>query len=353
MIVQMLAALLLCMMTMLQAVVVNGTTVPQIIDYQYVFSDGDSAIGDVYFKKGFVVPAGAAITLAITKPIDGPINLNGTGTIIMAYYFDLVLGANCDGFTNGGYLDAVTDWLPGVRLEGDITVHGQFKTNVPSIFYMNSYNITFGDGDNPGSISINVPQGLGLRYRQTLTFRGGALRNAQDHPTAGPRLQAVKNLDGILAIFFLDNMNIYMLGNGMMTIDQFSLLFENAISSFNAQSNGRVRFINHGIVEFGDFGGLRLNPGIEFDCSSGFYAVSYRNSIFLNQSTLRVGSDLQVGGPVDNGNGFFNVNGRCMIEAYSASPLERIVSFLYGLQPTINPAATLLLKNAYLREWAR
>ncbi|MBM3893177.1 hypothetical protein FJ365_02125 [Candidatus Dependentiae bacterium] len=353
MIVQLLWLVLIATMTMLQAVVVNGTSKPLIIDYQYVFSNGDSAVGDVYFKKGFTVPAGATITLAITKPIDGPIDLNGTGTIVMEYYFDLVLGANCDGFTNGGCLDAITDWSPGVRLEGDITIQGQFKTNVPAVFYMNNYSITFADGGNPGSVRINVPQGPGLRYRQWLTFRGGAFRNAQDHSTAGPRLQAITNLDEELAILFLDAMDVYMLGNGVMTIDQFYLNFQNAISSWNVQSKGAVEFINGGAVQFDDFGGLRLNPGVIFDCGNGFFATSYRNSIFLNQSTIKTGKRLQVGGPVDGGNGFFNVDGTCAIESYGAGIGDNYVDFLYGIQPIISPAAKLLLKNVFLSELPR
>lgn len=94
----------------------DGTTS---INYQaepYTFSIGESAQGFVHFNSGFLVPAGASVTLNLLTPVNSIINLHRTGEIKLEG--DLFLSPSVS-FVNGGKINGQGHTI---FLQGDLTI---------------------------------------------------------------------------------------------------------------------------------------------------------------------------------------------------------------------------------------
>ena len=336
--------LLLQHVSFVQATLLDGSVMPQIFTTPYVFSDGDIAIGNIYFKQGFSVPAGATVTIAVTQPIDGAINLNGTGTLNMAYGYDLLLGPKCTGFTNGGILAGATNWNPGVQLGGDITIQGQVKFTAAYRFYLNKHTLSFGDGASPGYFVDNTSTAGSFYYTFAITFSNGTINNMQDASDGTQRWQA--GASGANVYTFV-GVNLYMFGTKPMTMTGVSFRLNQATSIFNPQGTGSI--VNGDII-MGDYSGLQLNPGMALYLRDGFTDLGYRGDVILNQATIVLNGSASIGSFVDRGAGSFTVDGICTIKSIGTGAGARDIIFRYGLQPTIFPGATLVIDGASLSE---
>lgn len=328
----------------MQAILLDGRSIPIIITEQYAFSDGDVAVGDVKFKNGFSVPADTTVTLAITQSIDGAIDLHGTGTLLMGSGCDLLLGARCTGFVNGGILSAVDGFVPGVEMESDIVIQGAVQFLKPYRFYLNRHTITFGDGDNPGYFVNNNNISGGLYYTLGIAFSNGVLSNVQD--TSGGVQRFQQGESGAWA-YTLIGVDLYIFGSAPMTLNGITLVLNQATSSFYCQGKGNI---NNATIEIGNYCGLEINPGVSLYLPNGLYAGGFRNSVSLNKASLVTGQSIIVGSSAFGGNGAFSINGTCTLKAIGTAPGQNTFTFQNGMSPTLLPGAKLILDGVLYSE---
>jgi hypothetical protein len=122
---------------LLDAVSLDGTISPILIEYVYSFADGDYAKGFVKFARsrafnfingynadvgGFTLPAGGSIEFGVSEVVEGDINLNG-GTLNLTS--DLYLRGNING---SGAI-----WLRGftIHLLSDVQLNGVVSILTP------------------------------------------------------------------------------------------------------------------------------------------------------------------------------------------------------------------------------
>jgi hypothetical protein len=167
--------------------ILDGTITPTTIYNTYIFSDGDSAVGDVYFKKGFTVPADATVTFNINTPIDGAINLNGTGQIVTSQV--LRLGHGATGFPHGGIIKATSLGTTQTLLEvhNDISIGGQLvilDKRYPAINMKGNTLTLLEDGPSRGSFLIKNTTWTGEGYGD-LRFVNGVVLGLEDFKDGG------------------------------------------------------------------------------------------------------------------------------------------------------------------------
>jgi hypothetical protein len=257
---------------------IDGTVTPTIINHVYQFAPGNSAAGAVYFKRGFNVPAGAAVVLNICWPIDGSINLNGTGMLsIDDHSGGLRLGPNFSGFTNGGIIQATNSTVTHLSLDSDITVAGQLKFLNETVINCNKHTITMASGTTSRG-SIILDEGV------TARFNSGALINAQDFTTGyGPRFRGTNENSG----YVFDSMDIVLIGDSAMTCTGVTLGFQGGPTTIRTTNKSTIKVYDS--FDLGPYVNLYLRPGISLLFNPRFGATVGGNQyvgLFLDSARL-------------------------------------------------------------------
>lgn len=224
---------------------IDGTVTPTIINHYYRFANGNSAAGAVYFKRGFNIPAGALVSLNTVWPIDGSINLNGTGILNVNALSPLRLGPNFTGFTGGGTIGAAS-----IFLDSDITIAGQLYFPQSTTIHCNKHTITLANTNSArGSFIMN--SGI------TTQFNGGTIINTQDFTTGyGPRFRGT----GGNGQYNFEGMNLVLVGDSTMTCTSIQIEFAKGINSISTTSRGTVKIYNTFMLD--TYTTLVVRPGV-------------------------------------------------------------------------------------------
>ena len=149
---------------------IDGTTAVIFNDSATELTDGTVCNGFVYFSNGFALPAGASTILNLIPPVRGAINLNATGTVVLAN--DLFLGSNVT-FPEGGIIDGQGNV---VFLQGNLTIPRGKKIKIVSdtIIDGQGHELIFepeASGVIGGILSIDGAEGTTVALRN-ITVKG-------------------------------------------------------------------------------------------------------------------------------------------------------------------------------------
>lgn len=272
--------------------VLDGSVTPTVIYNTYNFSDGDIALGQVYFKNGFNVPAGATVSLQVSVPIDGAIDLNGTGRINV-YTSPFLLGPRCTGFPNGGIFYGLFDQK--IQLANDISIGGQLviQDTEGFAFLLQGNTLTLADnGSSRGSFLLIRSDNMGVPYGN-LQFIGGSLIGMQDFKTGyGPRIRSAGYPSGIA--YWLQDTTILLAPDSTMTLTNCVLASPRGINYLKTPSKAKVNAFSN-IILYTE-GSMFLGPGVTMVTPyCGWYNVN-NTIIGLDNATMQINSLASTGG---------------------------------------------------------
>jgi len=279
-------AIMLCMPDA-RAFVLDGTTTPTIINHYYQFSDGDSALGLVYFRKGFNVPAGGTVALDVYAPVDGPVNLNGTGTLHLTSANALVLGLNSQGFPTGGIITNDTAQASTIILENDVPLGGQLTfSNCAATIKLQQNTLAL--LDEPGARGSFLLTSLGVPLR----LLNGVVQGVQDFSTGyAPRIRARGNDFGAPQVW-LEDTTCLLEPETTMTATGYALYAASGHSFF--KTVGKALVDVRGGCSIVREAGLHLGSGITMAHFGGF-DTTHNNTLELENASLSItGTGLQV-----------------------------------------------------------
>jgi len=328
------------LLTTLQAAVLDGTVTPTIINVNYHFSDGDAARGAVYFRKGFTLSAGATVTLdRIMWPIDGPINLNGTGQISLAEGTVLRLGPNFEGFTNGGIITAPSTNYTKIFLDTDTTVSGQLELRNQTDIHLNGHTLTFADAATArGSVLANYST-----FFAPVKFIRGTIVNAHDFTTGyGPRFRGVSANN----TYVFEASDLVLGSDRTMTLTTATLTFGAGQSHVRTQSRATLHVQSYLLLDSAST--TFLEPGLVLfldNINSGYVGFERRNNatIGLNNALLKTTGKIAGAGYANA----WQLRGNSTLQATASFPDPH-----YSIDSTevfnIAPGARVTLDGFYL-----
>lgn len=305
--------LIMACVAAVKAVVLDGTVTPTIINVNYHFSDGDAARGAVYFRKGFSLSAGTTVTLdRLLWPIDGPINLNGTGQISLMEGTVLRLGPNFEGFTNGGIITAPSTNYTKIFLDTDTTVSGQLELRNQTDIHLNGHTLTLADAFTArGSVLANYSTAFA-----PVTFIRGTIVNAHDFTTGyGPRFRGVSTNN----TYVFEASDLILGSDRTMTLTTATLTFGAGESHVRTQSRATLRIQSYLLLDTTST--MFLDPGITLfldNANSGIVGFERRNNVTvgLNSATLKTAGKI---GFVGYANAW-HVRGSSVLQATASFP---------------------------------
>lgn len=329
----------------------DGRVLPVCVDSMYTFTDGEYALGSVYFRQGFEVPAGKTAYIGVNKPIGGPINLNGTGKIILSD--TLTLGPASSGFTNGGIV-MTTDGNEGVISFGAHTDLSQQLILKNSMrFDLNGYVLQLrSDGSNHGALMIDNT------ISQTLSVRNGYLRGIEDFSGGFvPRLRATTPLlGGGRHGYAFKNITMQFMTDGTMTATSFDLNFKGFNNNFEC-INQAVVLLGKGLY-IDDLAQLTLNSGIELrldtTLASSYFFMGHGSVLALKNAIFSYNKSVVIPSPSLTKDMISTLSieeGVCKIRALGLDDDRHFIvggssgAYDHDIQLDIFPAALMQLEN--------
>jgi len=181
--------------------IANAASGPAIFQSaSYPFANGDSALGWVCLNGGCSVPAASSVTFNMIAPVAGPINLNGTGAILLAG--DLQL-ASTASLPSGGI---IAGQGYSVMMQGDLTIPAG------TVLYLTTnttidgggHTLTFEGGSPGGQIYIDGTT------TTVVTLRNMTINGVQNYTTGGSSIGIISG-PGVPTVV-LDNVTINLAG---------------------------------------------------------------------------------------------------------------------------------------------
>ncbi len=287
-----------------------------VFENQYSFSNSELARGFIELKKGFSVASTDTVFLDINQPIEGEINLNGGGTIIMLG--NLILGPSCSFGNNAGFIKT-----NGHR----ISVYGTLGLTRPLYFFDDDVII---NGHSQGKIRmVNFIGALHFGQVQNVS-----LQNIEVF-TTNPESRIYLPLT-FLNDFELDGSILTFFGNTSFNTraNRFNILgdskFRGRGATLTVTTNFEVN--NNGNFEIGEFAQITVND----------FRVGGVESIFTlnNLSTLEF-----IKTPTADvlGNGQFSINGQATFKG-----IGNTISTNANQNIILESGSKLTIENAHL-----
>jgi len=275
------------------SIVLDGRSSIKYLSSHYTFTDGQSALGYVYFAKGFTVPAGQHVYLDILYPVDGPIDLNGTGKITLSA--PLRIGSASSGFVNGGVVETI-DGSPGhIIFENDMLLTKQLTFNNSMVLDLGLHLLTLSSSStNRGSLMIDNT------VSQTITLRNGVVRGAEDFATGfGSRLRGSSALGGRRHRYACSNVDFYLTTEGTMTMTGVDFSCIAGSNNMFCPLTGNVN--HHAGLYIEDAAALLLHNGLNFslntDLSTSYFSIGHGSILSLNNATFAYTKPLTIPSP--------------------------------------------------------
>ena len=358
----------------------DGRTKPVFVDTNYSFTNGEWALGEVYFGEGFTVTAGQTANLRITVPVVGLINLNTTGTLNITGGWPLVCYKSPSGlggaFQYGGIINSSDSESIHIECHHDVRLYKQLILRKPGTIDMLGNRLSFdyvGEPLTRGSLNFDASAELsdGIYYGSRFTLKNAMIVSAEDHYKAfAPRFRAAQNTTaGYEHEFVFDNCSIsfgkfasivdagttYAMSSSMtMTGCKLAFIGNNQIAyalcntdkgSFNVFNRMSLTldsaFDNASLV-IGPDVTLTFTSADPYDSASTFY-VSDAGTVRLKDSELYFTRELALSGGGLIVDGTSKIKGLCSTAARRKfGQTESVLDIL--------PGAILIVDNTLLTE---
>ena len=325
----------------------DGRRLPVYLDSHYTFSDGERALGAVFFTQGFTVPAGARAYVGITKQVDGPIDLNETGQLCLLD--PLELGDKSLGFVNGGII-STRDGQQGFIMfdcSTQLTRPLIFR-NSTKLVLGNNYLDLRSDADNRGALTIENT------LSQTLELSRGSIIGVDDFAAGyAAKFRAIGPNTGVHTYLFKD-MKLQFLTDGVMTATKTNIIFSGFDNRITAPIRAQVT-LNKSCI-FSDFSKLTLDSGVELHLDANITAscfdMGHAAELVLNDAVFTFNKPLNIPSSVALKDIIpaITVEGSSVIKAAGTGD-DTILTIGgegdYDHNPFVNvsPASTLMLNN--------
>ena len=333
------------------SIVLDGRSSIKYLSSHYTFTDGQSALGYVYFAKGFTVPEGQRAYLDILYPVDGPIDLNGSGKIILKS--PLRIGPGSDGFINGGVIETSNGDVGRIVFENDMFLTKQLTFNNSMLLDLGGHFLTLSSsGTNRGSFMIDNT------ISQTITLRNGVVRGIEDFSTGfPPRLCGSIPIGGRRHRYACSNVDLYLTSEGTVTMTSVDL---SCIAGKNNIFCPRSAKVNHYTgLYIEDAAELLLNDGIKFalntELSTSYFSIGHGSALSLENATFAYAKPLTFPSPYLSKDivSSLIVQGASSLQALGGGgdrnlTLGGSVTHDYDPFVDIGPASSLMLDNVVL-----
>lgn len=273
-------------------ITLDGRSSIKYLSTEYTFTDGECALGYVYFSKGFSVPAGQQAYLDIIPPVGGAINLNGTGTLVL--HSPLRLDSSSTGFVSGGNVKT-SDGSEGLIVFNNNTVLPEpltFENSMLLDFEGNQFTFS-STGTDRGCLMIdNV-------VSQTVTLRNGKIIGVEDFATGfGPKLRGSAITSGRHG-YACSNTDLYLTTEGTMTMTGVDLVCAAGFNNMYCPYSGQVML--HDGLYINDSAALHVNEGLTLalntNLTSSYFSIGHGSSLLLNNATFAYNKSLAFPSP--------------------------------------------------------
>jgi len=211
--------------TQIHAASIDGTTNPVWRTTHWTASNGNKATGFVKFLKGFDIPAGTSVTLETSESVDGTIDLNDSGKLILQRHLTLAPDAR---LTRGGIIDGRAH---DIILEGNITIPTGKNLHITST--------TAIDG-NGNTLYLEPHASITVDNNVTLTLRNVRVKNTYNrfsnqiiHPVGNRTHIALQNVELALA----DDFTFY---DGQLFIHDDVLVTGSSVFSYRSTQTSYI-----------------------------------------------------------------------------------------------------------------
>lgn len=240
---------------------VSVETIPK----AFASSENSTATGYIWFQQGFVIGTGKSLTLDIEPQINGNIDFNNTGTLILAR--DITLGSdvtwtNSGTIQGGGFV---------ISLTNDLAYSGSSKT----LTFAGTDTIIDGQGH---SLTIGGSSQFAVSSGKTLTLKNMTLV-----------LSSTADVLDIAGTLVLDNVRV-VLGTTNYTFNTGAVVIKNNCM-FTGVAGAVWTYLSSGNFTISSYSQLHLDHDITFKHDSS----ATNNIVFTDRSSRLVmtGSTLE------------------------------------------------------------